>query len=208
MSGTVIIAYHRLMGRWEPNARGRLAQAALTLYAEQGFEQTTAAEIASRAGLTERTFFRHFADKREVLFSRMDSMRDIIVGAIEDAPASAAAMDAVSAALQAVGAIIQENPEVARLRDAVVSANAELRERELIKLADFAAVIAGALRARGIREPAASLSAETGIAVFKVARARWISESGQPDLPEMLRESMTDLRDVVADRLPSAAVRS
>lgn len=208
MSGTVIIAYHRLMGRWEPNARGRLAQAALTLYAEQGFEQTTAAEIASRAGLTERTFFRHFADKREVLFSRMDSMRDIIVGAIEDTPASAAAMDAVSAALQAVGEIIQENPEIARLRDAVVSANAELRERELIKLADFAAVMAGALRARGIREPAASLSAETGIAVFKVARARWISESGQPDLPELLRESMTDLRDVVADRLPSAAVPS
>jgi AcrR family transcriptional regulator len=208
MSATVIIAYHRVMGRWEPNARGRLAQAALILYAEQGFEQTTAAEIASRAGLTERTFFRHFADKREVLFSGMDSLRDTIVGAIEDVPASAAAMDAVSAALQAVGARIQENPEAARLRSAVVSANAELRERELIKLAEFAAVIARALRARGIREPAASLSAETGIAVFKVARARWIGESCQPDLPEMLRESMTDLRDVVADRLPGAPVPS
>jgi AcrR family transcriptional regulator len=196
------------MGRWEPNARGRLAQAALTLYAEQGFEQTTAAEIASRAGLTERSFFRHFADKREVLFSGMDSIRDIIVRAIEDAPGSAAPMDAVSAALAAVGAVVQENPEAVRLRDAVVSANAELRERELTKLAEFAAVIAGALRARGVPAPAASLAAETGIVVFKVARARWISEPGRPDLPEMLRESMTDLRDVVADRIVSAPVPS
>jgi AcrR family transcriptional regulator len=196
------------MGRWEPNARGRLAQAALALYAEQGFEQTTAAEIARRAGLTERSFFRHFADKREVLFSGMDSMRDIIVRAVEEAPESVAALDAVSAALAAVGAVIQENPEAVRLRDAVVSANAELRERELIKLAEFAAVMAGALRARGVPGPAASLAAETGIAVFKVARARWMSERGQPDLPEMLRASMADLRNVVADRLPGAPIPS
>jgi len=196
------------MGRWEPNARGRLAQAALTLYAEQGFEQATTAEIARRAGLTERSFFRHFADKREVLFSGVDSMREIIVRAVEEAPESAAALDAVSAALAAVAAVIQENPEAARLRDAVVSANAELRERELMKLAEFAAVTAGALRARGVPEPAASLAAETGIAVFKVARARWMSEGGKPDLPEMLRESMTDLRNVVADRLNGAAAPS
>src|SRR5215469_10186938 len=103
MSGTVIIAYHRAMGRWEPNARGRLAQAALTLYAEQGFEQTTAAEIARFAGLTERTFFRHFADKREVLFYGADSLRDLLVRAVADVPSSAGPMDAVGAALQVVG---------------------------------------------------------------------------------------------------------
>jgi hypothetical protein len=64
-----VINWDRDMTRWEPNARGRLEQAALALYGERGFENTTVAEIAARAGLTERTFFRHFADKREVLFA-------------------------------------------------------------------------------------------------------------------------------------------
>ena len=186
------------MGRWEPNARGRLAQAALMLYAEQGFEQTTVAEIAARAGLTERTFFRHFADKREVLFYGMEMMRDLLARAVADAPASATAMDAVGAAFAAAGVMLQENPERVRLRDAIVSANADLRERELIKLAALASAMADALRDRGIPDPAASLAAETGIAVFKVAFARWISEPGEPDLPRILRESMEELSGVLA----------
>jgi AcrR family transcriptional regulator len=199
------IKYHRAMGRWEPDARGRLAKAALALYAERGFEQTTVAEIAARAGLTERTFFRHFADKREVLFYGMERARDLLARAVADAPASAAPMEAVGAALAALAAVIQENPGRARLRDAIVSANADLRERELIKLAAFASAVAGALRDRGISEPAASLAAETGIAVFKVAFARWISEPGQPDLPEILSESFGELRDVLTSRLASSA---
>ncbi len=196
MSVTVI-TYHHAMGRWEPDARGRLAKAAMELYAEQGFDQTTVAEIAARAGLTERTFFRHYADKREVLFYGMEMTLDLLAGAVADAPASATPLEAVGAALQAVGAALQQNPDRARLRNAVVSANAELRERELIKLASFATAMSGALRDRGIGEPAASLAAETGIAVFKVAFARWISESCQPDLPEILRESMADLKGVL-----------
>lgn len=192
------------MGRWKPDARGRLARAAMTLYAEQGFDQTTVAEIAGRAGLTERTFFRHFADKREVLFYGMEMLRDLLVRAVADAPASATAMDAVGAAFEAAGAVLQENPERVRLRDAIVSGNAELRERELIKLAAFASAMAAALRDRGIPEPAASLAAETGVAVFKVAFARWVSQPGQPDLPGILRESMEELRGVLTDRLASS----
>jgi len=192
------------MGRWEPDARGRLAKSAMALYAEQGFDQTTVAEIAARAGLTERTFFRHFADKREVLFYGMEMLRDRLVRAVADAPAAATAMDTVSAAFEAAGAILQENPERVRLRDAIVSANADLRERELIKLAALASAVAGALRDRGIPEPAASLAAETGVAVFKTAFARWISEPGQPDLPGIIRESMTDLRDMLTGRLARA----
>ena len=193
------------MGRWEPNARGRLAQAAMTLYAEQGFEQTTVAEIAARAGLTERTFFRHFADKREVLFYGMDIARDLLTRTIAEAPASATPMEAIGAALQALAAVFQENPERVRLRNAVVSANAELRERELSKLEAFAAAVAGALRDRGIPELTASLAAETGIAVFKVAFARWISERGEPDLPGILGASMAELTGVFTDRLASSA---
>jgi AcrR family transcriptional regulator len=203
MSVTVI-TYSRSMGRWEPNARGRLAQAALTLYAEQGFEQTTAAEIARLAGLKERSFFRHFADKREVLFYGTDSVRDLLVRAIAEAPSSAAPMDAVTAALRVVADMVQENPETARLRYAVVSASAELRERELIKLAELAAAMAGALRERGIPASAASLAAETGIAVYRVAFARWITDAGRQELQEILRESIEELRDVLAGQLASS----
>jgi AcrR family transcriptional regulator len=202
MKSVTVITYHRAMGRWEPDARGRLAKAAMALYAEQGFEQTTVAEIAARAGLTERTFFRHFADKREVLFYGMEMLRDLLVRAVAAAPASATAMDAVGAAFETAGSVLQENPERVRLRDAIVSANAELRERELIKLAAFAAAVAGALHDRGVPEPAASLAAETGAAVFKVAFARWVREPGQPDFPGIYRELMEELRGVLADRAP------
>ena len=186
------------MGRWEPDARGRLAKAAMELYAEHGFEQTTVAEIAARAGLTERTFFRHFADKREVLFYGMERLRDLLARAVADAPAAATAMDLVGAAFEAAAAMLQENPERVRLRDAIVSANAELRERELIKLAALASAVASALRDRGVPEPGASLAAETGVAVFKVAFARWVSAPGRPDLPGIFRESMAELRGVLA----------
>ena len=199
MSVTVI-TYHRAMGRWEPDARGRLAKAAMELYAEQGFDQTTVAEIAARAGLTERTFFRHFTDKREVLFYGMGMLRDLLTRAVAAAPPAATAMDAVSAAFEAAGAMLQENRERARLRDSIVSANADLRERELIKLAALGSAVAAALRDRGIPDPAASLAAETGVAVFKVAFARWVSTPGQPDLPGIIRESMAELRGVLADR--------
>src|SRR5579863_2062283 len=96
------------MGRWEPNARGRLEQAALQLYVERGFEQTTVAEIAALAGLTERTFFRHFADKREVLFSGAGSLQELLVSTLASTPDSVAPIDAVAVALEAAGALLQE----------------------------------------------------------------------------------------------------
>jgi AcrR family transcriptional regulator len=172
----------------------------MELYAEQGFERTTVAEIAARAGLTERTFFRHFTDKREVLFYGTEMLRGLLTRAVADSPSSATTLDAVGTAFEAACALLQQNPERVRLRDSIVSANAELRERELIKLAALAAAVAGALRDRGVPDPAASLAAETGVAVFKIAFARWVSEPGQPDLPGIFRDSMAELRGVLADR--------
>jgi AcrR family transcriptional regulator len=202
MMAVTVITYHHHMGRWQPDARGRLAKVAMELYAEQGFDQTTVAAIAARAGLTERTFFRHFADKREVLFYGTEMLRDLLTGAVADSPPSATPLDAVGAAFEAACVMLQENPERARVRDAIVSANAELRERELIKLAALAAAVAGALRDRGVPDPAASLAAETGVAVFKIAFARWVSAPGQSDLPGTFRDSMAALRGVLADRAP------
>ena len=134
------------MGRWEPNARGRLEQAALDLYSERGFEQTTAAQIAERAGLTERTFFRHYADKREVLFG---GSRRWSRSSWTPSPAlrrSAAPIDAMATTLETVAAFFLERHEFARRRQAVIMANAELRERELIKLASLSAALATTLR--------------------------------------------------------------
>src|SRR5271169_2379339 len=139
------ITYDRTMGRWEPNARGRLIEAAIELYGERGFEQTTVAEIAARAGLTERTFFRHFADKREVLFAGAGALQELMVSAVANSPDSAAPIDAVAAALEAAAAVLQERREYPRQRQAIIAANTELQERELIKLASLAAAIADTL---------------------------------------------------------------
>jgi AcrR family transcriptional regulator len=158
------------------------------------------AEIAKRAGLTERTFFRYFADKREVLFWGAGALQEFLVGTLASAPDSAAPIDAVAAALEAAGALLQERRESARQRQAIIAANAELQERELIKLASLASALAGALRRRGVTEPAASLAAEAGIAVFKIAFERWINDTSQPDLPQLVRESLDELKAVTAGK--------
>jgi AcrR family transcriptional regulator len=193
-----VINYDPRMTRWEPNGRGRLEQAALALYGERGFENTTVAEIATRAGLTERTFFRHFADKREVLFSGADALQELLVSSVADAPDSVAPIDAVVAALEAAGALLQQRREYARQRQAIIAANPELQERELIKLASLASATADTLRRRGVSDPAASLTAEAGIAVFRIAFERWVPESNQRDLPELIRDSLQELKAVTA----------
>jgi AcrR family transcriptional regulator len=195
-----VIAYDQGMGRWEPNARGRLERAAMELYIERGFEQTTVTEIARRAGLTQRTFFRHYADKREVLFAGAGSLEDLILRTLGGALDSAAPIDAVAEALEAAGAAIQEAGDRPRQRQVVIAANPELQERELIKLASLASAIAGALRQHGVPDPAASLTAEAGIAVFKIAFERWISLSEQQDLPHYIREALDELKAVTAGK--------
>ena len=198
MSASVIIGYGRAMPRWEPDSRGRLEEAALTLYGERGFERTTVAEIAARAGVTERTFFRYFADKREVLFGGSSALLEILVAAVADAPETAAPIDVVSGALEAAAALLQDRRERAVLRYAVIAANAELQERELIKLATLAAALAESLRARGTTDPAATLAAETAIAIFKVAFERWVTDRTAPALPDVIRMSFDDLRALTA----------
>ena len=186
------------MSRWQPNARGRLEQAALDLYTERGFDQTTVAEIAERAGLSERTFFRHYADKREVLFWGQDALMELVTKHIADAPDSASPIDAVGRALQAVGEMFEGRRDHARRRQAVIAANPGLQERELIKLASLATVVAEGLGRRGVGEPAAKLTAETGVAVFKVAFDRWISAGSDAGLANVIADSVEELRELTA----------
>src|SRR5580704_17327101 len=186
------------MSRWEPDAAGRLASAAMELYLERGFDETTVAEIAKRAGLTERTFFRHFADKREVLFAGAAMLQELVVNAVASAPASTAPIEAATAGVEAAGALLQERREYSRKRQSVIAANAELRERELIKLASLASAIAEALRGRGVRDPAASLAAEAAIAAFRIAFERWTGTTRGPDLPQLIHDSLDELKAVTA----------
>jgi AcrR family transcriptional regulator len=191
--------YDRAMGRWEPNARGRLERAALELYGELGYEQTTVAEIARRAGLTERTFFRHFADKREVLFSGSGGLREALMNAVAAAPAEATPLDAVVAALRAVGeGFPLEHRAAASRRQAIIAANAELRERELVKLASLGATLAEPLRRRGIAEATASLTAEVGIALFRVTFERWLDEHNDREFGQLLLDSRDQLKAATA----------
>ncbi|WP_223642077.1 TetR/AcrR family transcriptional regulator [Corallococcus sp. EGB] len=192
------------MGRWEPNARDRLAQAAMTLFQEHGYDRTTVEEIAARAGLTERTFFRYFTDKKEVLFGGSDLLHERIVATIADAPQGAAPLDTVAAALESLTPFFKDRRDYARARQALLVANAELRERELIKLASLASAAAGALRKRGVPEPTASLSAEAGIAVFKVAFERWLEDPRAQDLSRHIQLGLDELRAVTAGTGPVA----
>jgi AcrR family transcriptional regulator len=187
------------MGRWEPDSRGRLQEAALALYAERGFDQTTAAQIADRAGLTERTFFRHFADKREVIFGGAAILRERILDGVSGAPPSDGPLDAVSRGLDAAAAMLGESrQDLAHQRQAVVAANPELHERELAKLADYAAAIAEALRQRGVSDPQATLAAETGMTVLRMALQRWADGDDGADLAAIMRDSMAELRTLIA----------
>jgi len=179
----------------------------MELYAERGFENTTVAEIAERGGLTERTFFRYFADKREVLFSGSAELSEALVSAIANASDSLAPIDAVAAGVHAIAALLDERRDVAfaRQRQAIIAANPELQERELIKLASLASAMADALRQCGVEEPGASLVAEIGIAIFRTAFDRWTREGSDEELPQLVHESLDQLKALTAGGRPLAA---
>jgi AcrR family transcriptional regulator len=188
------------MGRWEPDSRGRLQEAALALFSERGFDQTTAAEIAARVGVTERTFFRHFADKREVLFGGSELLRERIVTGVAEAPDGHPPLEAVARGLAAAAGFLGEaRRDLSAQRHAVIAANPELRERELTKLADYAAAVAATLRRRGVGEPQATLAAEAGMSVLRVAIERWVNGDDDQNLPSIMKNSMAELRAVTAD---------
>jgi AcrR family transcriptional regulator len=187
------------MARWEPGAAERLQKAALELFATNGYERTTAAEIAAAAGLTERTFFRYFADKRDALFHGQDAFVGIFLDGMAAAPADAAPLQLIAAALQCAGSFFpDERRPFARTRQAVIGSNPALQERERHKLAGLAESVAAALRERGVAEPAATLAAESGATVFGIAFAQWIREGETRSLTALADETLDQLRALSA----------
>jgi AcrR family transcriptional regulator len=186
------------MGRWLPDARARLQEAALALYGERGYEETTVAEIAERAGLTKRTFFRYFTDKREVLFWGAELLEQQMVAAIEAAPAAASPLGLIGAALDAAAVRFDEVREFAGLRYRIIASSPELQERELIKGASLAAAMTRALRARGFEDTTATLAALTGTTVMRVAFEKWVGDPDGAPFEQIAREALAQLRELAA----------
>ncbi|WP_422743405.1 TetR/AcrR family transcriptional regulator [Mycobacterium sp. WMMD1722] len=186
------------MSRWEPHAPERLVAAAVDLFLERGYDRVTITEIAQRAGLTKRTFFRHFADKREILFGGQDAHRQVFANAIASAPPSAKPLEAISAALAAFAAELgEERRDVLAKRQVIIDGKTDLQERELLKRAALTAAMAQSLGRRGVSEPIAGLAAEIGALAMNAAYRDWL----QPDNPHTL----TELSHQALRRLGAAA---
>ena len=171
---------------------------AMELYSEHGFEQTTAADIAQRAGVTERTFFRYFADKREVLFAGSRGLQDAVVGAITSAPVEMTSMEVASSAMESAASRLASR-EYSRQRALVIAANPSLQERELLKLATLAGAIADALRLRGVPKLEAGLAAEAGVTVFKIGFELWIGDESTGTLAQCMHEALDQLKKLTAE---------
>ena len=187
------------MARWEGNARGRLERAALDLFTEQGYDRTTVAQIARRANLTERSFYRWFADKRDVLFAE-DDLESALVSAIDAVPAGTAALPTLLAAFAAAPGVFRPRAFL-KERAAVIAANRPLRERELMKLAALSETLSTALRERGHDQQTARLAADVGMAVLRLAAERWVADE-HADFAEVLESSAADLIAVAAEGAP------
>ncbi|GAB1640036.1 TetR family transcriptional regulator [Krasilnikovia sp. MM14-A1259] len=186
------------MARWRPGARGRLEAAAFDLFAERGFDQTTVLDIATRADLDKRTFYRLFGDKREVLFSGGKDLEDLLVRAVADHPDAADdPLGAVVAALdRAAREMFADRLEFARRRQTIIEGSPELVERELLKMASLTGALTDALGARGVSRTLAALAAGSGVTVFRVAFARWVTPDNQASLADLIAATAHDLRAV------------
>ncbi|HET6503201.1 MAG TPA: helix-turn-helix domain-containing protein [Amycolatopsis sp.] len=188
------------MVRWEGNTRGRLERAALELFRDQGYDRTTVAQIAKHAGLTERSFYRWFTDKREVLFAG-DELQACLEAGIEEVPAGTGALATLMAAFAAVPTVLRPRELLIELR-AVIAANPALRERSLIKEAMLSEVATAALCRRGHDEQTARLATALGMAILASATKRWVFGE-QADFAALLADSAADLLAVAADLPPT-----
>jgi AcrR family transcriptional regulator len=187
------------MGRWEPGTRGRLQDVAYALFAERGFETVSVADIARGAEVTERTFYRYFGDKREVLFDGQERLRTAFVHGVAEAPAGTEPLDIATYALDRVaGFFPDDRREGSRARQVIIDSDPGLRERELLKITALAAAVADALRERGVGGLQADLVADAAISVFRIAFVRWISEGQQESLGELQRQGLEALRGLTS----------
>jgi AcrR family transcriptional regulator len=184
------------MARWQPGATQRLVVAAVDLFTEQGYDATTVAQIAERAGVTKSTFFRHFSDKRELLVAGQETLSRLLADGIAEAPADASPLEAVAAGLErASSAMGPANRELGPRIKAAVAASTELQERDALKTVGLAAAMTAALVARGVPEPTAHLAGELGVLAFKRGFTQW-SEGDRDDASGLAHHALAALDDL------------
>jgi AcrR family transcriptional regulator len=189
------------MARWQPGAPQRLIVAAVDLFNEQGYDATTVAQIAERAGVTKSTFFRYFSDKRELLVAGQETLSRLFADGITEAPADASPLEAVAVGLErASGAMGPANRELGPRLRAAVAANAELQERDALKSVGLAAAMTAALAARGVPDATAHLAAELGVLAFKRGYAQWSAgdRDDGTDLAQHALAALDELRTAAA----------
>ena len=192
--------YAHRMPRWEPNPRERLESAAITLFAEQGYDATTVEQIAAGAGLARSTFFRHFGDKREILFGGQDGLAARLANSIEHAPRGQTALASIDTAFTDVGqaSFPPERRDLARRRASVITSNPVLKERELLKRVGITDAMAAALRSRGVGELPATVAAELAMLAFSRAVATWAELGSTEEFHVIARRVLRDLHTTAA----------
>ena len=188
------------MPRDAAKVRRRLQAAALELYQERGFDATTTGDIAARAGVTERTFFRHFPDKKDVLFDGQETLRDLLTAGVRAAPVDAAPLDVLLQALLGIVPLIEANRPIAAPRAEIIRATPALRERAGAKTAWLSAAVSAELQQRGVPAPLADLAVDVSMAAFQRAAAQWFEDPAQ-DVRSCVERTFGDLR-VLAAALP------
>jgi AcrR family transcriptional regulator len=189
------------MARWEPGARERLVVAAVDLFAEQGYDATTVAQIAERAGVTKSTLFRYFPDKREILVAGQESLSRLLAEGIAEAPAGASPLEAVAAGLQRVSSAMGPmNRDLGPRMKAAIAASTELQERDALKSVGLAAAMTAALVARDVPDPTAQLAAELGVLAFRRGYVQWSIEEreAENDLAHYTLAALEELRTASA----------
>ncbi len=180
-------------------ARDRLERAAVELFAEQGFAETTVPRITARAGLTTRTFFRHFADKREVLFAGDEELPAMVARLAADIPASLGPMMAIAHALTVAATRLEGQRAYLRTRRVVIQTDEGLRERELRKLSALSDAIDQGFRNRGVDELTSILAAQIAVTVISVAVRRWLDQDCEQSLSELLHDTLRAIQSITAD---------
>jgi AcrR family transcriptional regulator len=198
-----VITYTEAVSRWRPGTRERLERAAIELFAGQGFAATTVPQITARAGLTTRTFFRHFADKREVLFGG-EEIPEFAARLIADAPASLDTITLIVGGLQTVAETrFAGRRDEFRQRRAIILSDEGLRERELSKRAALAEVIREGFAGRGVDARTAALLADSSVTVLNVAIGEWLDQDDEDrTLFEIILDALQSLRAALVSSSP------
>lgn len=186
------------MTRWAPDAALRLEQAAIELFEEQGYTATTVPQITARAGLTTRSFFRHFPDKREVLFLRDREFPDVVRVALESLPPSLEPAALIERGLAAATEPLDQWREPIERRRAIIRAELPLRERELLKSALLSDAVRQALTARRVPAPDARVLAALSTLVFDTALDDWLDGPAGETLASTLRATWARVRSIAA----------